>query len=81
MVTFQVLAVRHKVRNSGTFKKPSLGGLKVIVAGIVVSYTRIKILHYTSQTQLRIYYYVECQINDYMFRPYLIRPSSGQRSH
>jgi hypothetical protein len=30
-----------------------------------------KILYYTSQTQLDIHYYVECQINDYMFRPFL----------
>ena len=32
----------------------------------------IKILYYSSQTQLNTYY-VECQINDYIFRPYLIR--------
>jgi len=28
-------------------------------------------IYYTSQTQLNIYYYVECQINDYMFWPFL----------
>jgi len=28
-------------------------------------------IYYTSQTQLSIIYYVECQINDYMFQPFL----------
>jgi len=35
---------------------------------------------YKSNARIIYYYYVECQINDNMFQPFLIltRPSSGQ---
>jgi len=37
---------------------------------------------YKTNTTIIYYYYVECQINDKMFRPFLIltRPSSGRTS-
>jgi len=34
---------------------------------------------YTIQTQIN-FVNIQCHINDYMFRPYFIRPLSGQKS-